>query len=100
MREGFGMPYIGSTSKSQQEGILFLMLSKLPPKCTSVPTRNEASFPVGCNTSLAFIDASVSCVLFMVYATYFPRGIMFSTQPLTLHQLLKLPAPFQFLLSP
>lgn len=94
------MPYIGSSSKSQQEGILSLLVSYLPPKYTNVTTRNEPSFPAGCNTSLAFINALVSCVLFRVLRIYFPRDIMLATQPLSLHQLLKLTAPFQFLLSP
>ena len=74
MREGFGMPYIGSTNKSQQEGLLSFLLSNLPLKCTSVPTRNEPSFSAGCNTSLAFIIALVRCVLFMVLCHLFSQG--------------------------
>lgn len=74
MREGFGMPYIGSTSKSQQEGILSFLVSDLPPERTSVTTRNEPAFPAGCNTSLAFIDALVRCVLFMVLCCLFSQG--------------------------
>lgn len=47
MREGFGMPYVGCTGKSQQEDILSLLISDLPPKCASVTAGNEPPFPAG-----------------------------------------------------
>lgn len=72
MRDGLGMPYTGFSSKSQQEATLSVL--DLPPKCTSVTTRNEPSFTAGSNTSLAFINALVSCVVFIVSCHLFSQG--------------------------
>lgn len=75
MREGFGMPYIGSTTSPNKKAFsLSLLVSSLPPKYTSVPTRSEPSFSAGCNASVAFINALVSCVLFMVLCHLFSQG--------------------------
>lgn len=100
MREGFGMSYIGSSSKSQQEGILSLLVSDLPPKHTSVTTRNEPSFPAGGNTSLAFINALVSGVLFMVLCHLFSQGYYVCYTALEFALAFKATSTFSVLIKP
>lgn len=100
MREGFGMPYIGSSSKSQQEGILSFLVSDLPPECTSVTSRNEPSFPAGCNTSLAFINALVRCVLFMVLCCLFSQGYYVLYRALEFASAFKATGTFSGLIKP
>ena len=86
--------------KSQQEGILALLVSNLPPKYTSVPTRNEPSFSAGCNTSLAFINASVSCVLFMVLYYLFSQGYYVFYRALAFASAFKATSTFSVLIKP